>query len=178
MYDAEGQCGDGDCCPGAGFSAQHFAFDGFAEEEFFGDGADDGECEQSPDAFRHGHRHLHHGVGQGDVLGHDGEAEASEYASGYGEQACLPPYGAEVACLNGADVSQWAVAYQYGDDVCRHDGEREHRDGHQFEEWQVGCLAVEYFLQGCSEVGRDECADAECRCGDESLCQQKDQQGE
>ena len=116
MYDAEGQCGDGDCCPGMGFASQHFAFDGFAEEEFFGDRPYDGECEQSPDVFRHGHRHLHHGVGQGDVFGHDGEAEASEYASGYGEQACLPPYGAEVACLDGADISQWAVAYQYGND--------------------------------------------------------------
>ena len=50
MYSSEGQCRDDDCRPGTGSAPQHLAFDGFAEEEFLGNGTYDGQDQHSHDA--------------------------------------------------------------------------------------------------------------------------------
>lgn len=121
--DAEGDGRNEDCGPWVGSPAQHLAFDGFAEEQFFGDGTYDGDGEQPPDAVRHGECHLLHDVRHGDVLCEDGGAEGCEDASGDGERGRLPPDGGDVALCEEVYVVQEEVAEQDGDDVREDDAD-------------------------------------------------------
>ena len=120
MHDAEGEGRDDDCCPGVCSATQHFAFDGFAEEQFFGDGAYDDECEHAPEVVRHLERHLLHDVGQLHCFCHDGDADGSQDACCHGNSACSPVDGSDVGGCDEADVVQEEAADQYGEDVCGH----------------------------------------------------------